>query len=76
MKVTAHYQDDSFQEGMLVCPKDDTSQVFLVTVPARGYDAVEDNKFWAINLTGKRVSGGNYLKSLFVPFRGEIVIEV
>lgn len=64
-----------FNEGDLVTLKDNTAQVYLVTCEARGYDCCEKGKFWAINLTGARTSGGSYLKSLFKRFHGKIVIE-
>lgn len=76
MKVEAFYNDNVFEEGSLVCTKDEPNAVYLVTVPAEGYGKDSDGTFWAIDLTGMRCSGGNYRKSLFQPFRGVIKIEV
>lgn len=76
MNVTAIYKHFNYEEGDIVCLKNDKSQVFLVTVPCRGHDYCQKGTFWLINLTGNRVSGGNYLKELFEPFHGKITIEV
>jgi len=76
MKITVTPRTDIFKEGNLVCPKDDTTRVYLVTVIARGYDDNQDGTFWAIDLFKHRISGGNYRKDLFQQFNGVIEIEV
>lgn len=66
---------DIFFEGNLVIS--DRGDVYLVTVPAMGYDECSPDTFWGIRLTGSNQfrSGGNYLKSLFKQFVGEITLE-
>jgi hypothetical protein len=75
-KVTATYKEDVFHEGAFVVLKDNPNNVYMVTCIARNYDDDQEGTFWAIDLTGSRISGGNYLKDLFIPFRGTIHIEV
>jgi hypothetical protein len=75
-KVTATYKEDVFHEGAFVAPKDKPNQVYMVTCIAQKYEDNQEGRFWAIDLTGSRISGGNYLKDLFIPFRGTIHIEV
>lgn len=77
MKTEVFPIDDApeFKEGDIVCLIDDPKSVMLVTCVAKDYNDSQEGTFWAINLTGKRISGGNYLKSLFKRFHGKIVIE-
>jgi len=77
MKVTIEPNlQTTFNEGDIVCAKDDPLRVYIVTVAAEGSGPnTNDDVFWAINLFGNRVSGGNYRKDLFQKFSGKITME-
>lgn len=68
--------DTAFNEGKFVISKQ-SGEVYLVTVPATGYENAQDGTFWGICISDETfISGGNYRKDLFRPFHGKIVIEV
>lgn len=76
MKITVQPNIDIFTEGSIVALDSDPRNVFLVTCRAVGYDDPDrDGTFWAIGLTGNRVSAGNFRKDLFHKFSGSILIE-
>jgi hypothetical protein len=75
MKITITPTDDIFKEGTIVCAKDNPKRAYIVCCIAQGYGDSQEGTFWAIDLFGYRVSGGNYRKDLFEKFSGTILIE-
>lgn len=72
MKITITPTEDIFKEGTIVCAKGNPQHAYIVCC---AYSDSQEGTFWAIDLFGHRISGGNYRKDLFEKFSGTILIE-